>query len=207
MRCVVLWVLALWCALSAHADDEVYVFKSWESILYGTADQVMTDVGFEVVTPYELDIYSNNRYDAKVLRDETVAVALSESEWVLSANYLDREFTGESRRMCNFVPLFFTPQIAFVVYGYKTGIGAFFSDPEDYSDIVGRYYILDFLNRRVTLLDHKVLSDLLSDYPDLQRRYEGMKRYKSDDVIEYFFKEYLDRLSNDPDSREGLRPQ
>ena len=200
-----LW--ATWCVLSAKADDEVFVYKSWESIFYGEADQVMTDLEMAAVSPFDMEIYSYDRSEALVLRDETVAVALGDSVWLMSPEYLNREFVGESRRITNFVPLYFTPQIAFVVYGYKTGFGAFFSSPEDYDDVEGRYYILDFANRRLTLLDHHALSDLLGDYPDLKRRYESMKRYKSDDVVEFYFMEYLKRLAEDPDSREGLRPR
>ena len=41
------------------------------------------------------------------------------------------------------------------------------------------------------------LSELLEDYHDLQMRYEGMKDYKKDYIIEDYFFKYIDRASED----------
>jgi hypothetical protein len=59
------------------------------------------------------------------------------------------------------------------------------------------YYYIDFLNHRVKRVTHSYLSELLTDYHDLKVRYEGMKDYKKQYVIEDYFYKYIDRASDD----------
>ena len=63
-------------------------------------------------------------------------------------------------------------------------------------DVPAIYYI-DFMNRRVEELTSDYLSKLLEDYPDLKMRYEGMKDYKKQYIIEDFFFQYVERATED----------
>jgi hypothetical protein len=44
---------------------------------------------------------------------------------------------------------------------------------------------------------HSYLSELLSEYHDLQMRYEGMKDYKKREIIEDYFYKFIDRATED----------
>ena len=46
-------------------------------------------------------------------------------------------------------------------------------------------------------VNHSYLSELLEDYHDLQMRYEGMKDYKKQYIIEDYFFKYIDRATGD----------
>ena len=58
----------------------------------------------------------------------------------------------------------------------------------------------DFIGKRLVELNYKVLTSLLERYPDLQCRYLGMKKYKTKDVVDFFFMQYIERLKTDDDA-------
>ncbi len=191
---VLLLLVALWLQATAqdHAEahDTLYVYQSWESILDSQPDQVFYDPYIEAVTPYEIYIVMDTEVANYVLLNETVAVALGDSIWLINSQWLNSNFEGDCRNMKLWVPLYFTAKLAFMEW-----IGTnFFGIPEEEADI----YYIDFARERVDKLDHKTLTALLERYPDLQRRYVAMKDYKKRHVIRFYFFEYLERVNADP---------
>ncbi len=81
-------------------------------------------------------------------------------------------------------------------------LGALLGDPELFSEDPWEnpadFFWIDFENKRVDKIDHKKLSELLSVYPDLQRRFEQMRDYKKRYIIQSFFIDFIQRASRDP---------
>lgn len=188
--------------------DTVYVYESWESIFDQTPDAMLLNPMIDYYTPFIIDFNVPNEQNNETLHNETVALTVGDSIWLVNTSWLQQNFKGDCKKMDFWAPLYFSAKIAFVEwksYRASTGmtiLGAllgdetlFYSDPEDTD---GDYYMIDFENAEVYKIDHKRLSVLLKPYRDLKIRYEGMKDYKKRYMIKYFFLEYVNRLNDDP---------
>ena len=165
--------------------DSVYVYNSWEAILDQWPDTMLVDPEIVAVTPFDIIIATPDEKDTqRMLQRKTVAVAVGDSLWLMSGQYLQRNFKGESKHMDAFVPMYFNAKVVFVQYNRPhRNFGTtlldmlFESEDYDYEDelyyTVAPLYLLDFENKRLHKVDHNVLSQLLADYPDLLRRYES----------------------------------
>lgn len=191
----------------ASAQDAVMVYNSWEAIFDQQSDTIIFNPHIEAYTPCTIEIIGENK-DTRNILDNAVAVALGDSIWLINSNWLKKNFSGDCKKMDLWVPLFFSAKVAFVQwtkYDANVGmslLGALFGDEDlfdkDYEATIPELYLINFEDQVVEEIDHKVLSRLLSDYPDLQRRYEGMKDYKKTYMINTFFLDYIDRLNADP---------
>ena len=127
---------------------------------------------------------------------------------MINTSWLQQNFKGDCNKMDFWAPLYFTAKIAYVEWRYyraSTGmtiLGALLGDDTlfdpDPDDTQGDIYIIDFDAAEVYKLDHKRMSKLLEPYHDLKVRYEGMKDFKKQYIIRYFFMEYVNRLNDDP---------
>lgn len=187
--------------------DTIYVYKSWESILDQWADTILVNPEIEVYSPSDVDFFSLNEAVDKMLRNEAVALAIGDTTWFVSSYWLQRNFKGQSHKMDDWVPLYFTAKIAFVQWSRTkpslvlSVFGGLLGDPDLFApaeDEYGDLYLIDFDNASLDKIDHKYLSHLLESYPDLQRRYLMMKDYKKPYIIQSFFIDYINRLNDDP---------
>ena len=191
----------------ASAQDTLMVYNSWEAIFDQWPDTVIVNPDIEAYTPCTIDIDSRDKETKKTL-DNAVAVALGDTIWLINTQWLKHNFSGDCKKMDCWVPLYFSAKVAFVQwtrYDANVGmslLGAIFGDEElfnkDYETTIPELYLINFEDQVVEKIDHKVLSRLLSYYPDLQRRYEGMKDYKKTYMINTFFLDYINRLNDDP---------
>lgn len=188
--------------------DTVYVYESWESIFDQTPDAMLLNPMIDYYTPFIIDFNLPNEENNKTLHNETVALTVGDSIWLVNTTWLQQNFKGECKKMDFWAPLYFSAKIAFIewkTYRASTGmsiLGAllgdetlFYPDPDDTE---GDLYMIDFNQAEVYKIDHKRLSQLLEPYHDLKVRYEGMKDYKKRYMIKYFFMQYVNRLNDDP---------
>ena len=184
--------------------DTVFFYDTWEQMFYMQPSAYIVAPYIEASTPYEVFVYTgNDELDEKLL-SEHAAITIDEGcTWLISSEYLKKNFKGDTKKMSGFMPLFFDDKVAFVMYvGYGTNVSLkniLFGETDedmDYSEYVDYYYI-DFMNRKVLKVTPSVLSDLLEDYHDLQMRYEGMKDFKKRYIIEDYFYKFIDRASED----------
>ncbi len=185
-----------WVMQPMHAQDTrqfhdtLCIYQSWEAIFDHIPDQVLLDPYIEEISPYDVYFEVGEPTTDRMLYEESVAVALGDTLWFVNSNWLQENFGGDSRKMDDWVPLYYNAKIAFVQW---EGLN-FFGISDEYADI----YLIDFEHAKVSKVDHKLLTTLLDPYPDLQRRYVSMKDFKKNYIIQHYFFEYIERLNADP---------
>lgn len=191
---------------SATPQDTVYFYNTWEQMLEKSPVALIVNPIVHVYSPYEFYIETGvEDLDEQVVNDH-IAVSLGDSIWLVNSDYLRRDFKGDAKKLYGFVPVYFNDKVAFVDYVNQTEwavsvndylFGEVDVDGMTSSAVVDHYYV-DFIQHRVLKVDHKVLSGLLEPYHDLQMRYEGMKDYKQQYVIDDYFDKFIDRATRDP---------
>ena len=192
--------------LSMHAiaetapQDTVYFYDSWEQIFNQQPVAMIINPYIVEVSPYEIHVITgDDEIDEKIVKDY-VAISLGDSIWLVSSEYLDKNFKGNASRLDGFIPIYFNEKTAFITYYGKLSVKdilfgtSIFEDEEGYNV---DYYYIDFKNHRLERVTSGYLSQLLEDYHDLQMRYEGMKDYKKNEIIEDYFFKYIDRATQD----------
>jgi len=179
--------------------DSLHVYLSWESMFDGVADTIIMNPEFDAVTPYNIEFDCIKKDLNKLVKNEAVAVAVGDTLWFVNSNWIKKNFEGPCKKMKNYVPLYFSAKVAFVQWaGFtvpeffvnRSNIEMFLDDPH--------LYILDFDNATVEQVTSDKLIDLLDMYPDLKRRYQMMRDYDEEYMIDDFFLQYVERLSQDP---------
>lgn len=166
--------------------DNVYFYDSWSQIFeLNPADTVKRPI-ITNESPYETTFAIKDEKQKLVYIKDHLAASLNDSIWVINSKYLQREFKGDAKMLKNFVPLYFNEKLAYVIYSYPW--------EAEYKVF---YFYIDFEKRRVSKVTPKVLKELLAFYPDLLKRYESMRDYKSPIMIEDYFIEYVKRVTND----------
>ena len=204
-------LLATCAAAQAQTSDDTYsveVFRSWDAIFDNVADTTVLTSRISAKTEFDIHIEPQNKKDKKVkvlLKDSTVAVHIDSTLWLISSDYIKREFKGDCQHFSHFVPLYFSPQIAFVQWqpnrfsmgrillsGFTLGIVDLTGDPGE----VAPYYLLDFDDMTVKKVDSDLLLQLLDDMPRLKRRYEQMADNQEQYMINEFFLDYVQALGS-----------
>ena len=182
-----------------ESSDSVYLYKTWTQMFDLTPEAVVIEPLVQVNNPYEVEILTMDPEVNEAIINNFVAATLSDSIWLVSSQYLKRNFKGDAKNLYGFVPLVYNEKVAFAVYGHMSVVDFLFGESESSGASDGKkdYYYIDFLNRKVLRVTPKVLSGLLEDYHDLQMRYEGMKDYKKSEIIEDYFLKFIERASND----------
>lgn len=198
---------------TGEPQDTIYLYDSWDSILNGKAKYAFSGPLVYPDSPCEIEVHTFDR-DAQVAVDlGSIAMTVGDTLWMANSIYLLSQFESDYQEFSHYIPLYFSRKIAFVQFwqdhpveqGIRTYTGP---DGEEYYDRVDlhdgemTYYVLDFANKTINRLDHKLLARLLEPYPRLRLRYTGMKHYKHADVIDYFFQEYIKAVDADPEVPE-----
>ena len=219
MRTLLIYIIFAFAGLSCYAQtesentdtvsaiDTVYIYTNWKSIV--NHDPVAAYSGPIVYFHNELEteIFTSDPESQQVVDNQAIAVCVGDTLWLANTNYLNQAFNNKCEWFLNYMPLYFTEKIAFVKFWN--------SYPSEYYmrlmpnkkvetlftyDCQSSFYILDFIGKRLVELNYKVLTSLLERYPDLQCRYLGMKKYKTKDVVDFFFMQYIERLKTDDDA-------
>ena len=207
----ILLVTIAWASLLATAQtqtqqtqtqiqpfDTIYFYRTWEQMLNFDPPAMIVNPFVDVYSPYEVYVETGDEETNKLIEDDYIALSQGDSIWLINSKYLKREFKGDVRQHQGFVPVFFNAKMAFITsYGPVSVKDILFGHNDDGTDYNVNYYYIDFLKHRVERVTHEFLSQLLEDYHDLQMRYEGMKDYKKQYMIEEFFYKYIDRATDD----------
>ena len=180
--------------------DTVFFYKTWSQMLNMAPEAMLENPIVEYYSPYHVAIYTIDEELNKSIAEDYLAASLGDSIWLLSSDFLKKRFTGDVKRFYDFVPVFFNEKVAFITYGDASSFLDFLFGPSVVDGeivLTPCFFYLDFLNNKITKVNHTVLSALLEDYHDLQVRYEGMKDYKKPYMIEEFFYKYVDRATQD----------
>ncbi|MBQ9555937.1 MAG: hypothetical protein IJV05_06915 [Muribaculaceae bacterium] len=197
--CVVISIAALQSRAETVPNDTVYFYTTWEQILNDTPDAMLENPFIYAASPYDIQIYTADDELNEMLLSAHIAACLGDDLWLISSEYIKKNFTGDVKRLEGFMLLFFNDKMAYflsVSSGSTTLTSILFGESVT-DDPVPNIFNIDFVNKKVRKVDHKVLSDLLEDYHDLQMRYEGMKDYKKQYVIDDYYDKYIKRATDD----------
>ena len=196
-----------------YPHDTVYFYNSWEQMFYQEPVSMLVDPFFVVYSPFQMSFEIDDEKMNYVINSKYMFAALGDSIVYINSSYLKHCFDGDVNLLAGYIPLMFNDKVAYFIFGGYPYRDAF----EEYHYYNGRYtytmariaqertlvqitwyfYYIDFEHRKVLKVNHNVLSDLLKDYHDLQMRYEGMKDYKKNEIIEDYFFRYIDRATSD----------
>ena len=164
----------------------VCFFDTWHQVFNMDSVGYVFDKSIIMESPYELYfLKEEGDFNEKYIEDHMAAL-WNNSTWLINSKYLKNNFSGDGGMMRGFVPLYFNERVAYAVYWPFVD-----SSPEL------EFYYIDFQNAEVKKVCRKYLLGLLTDYPDLKMRYEGMKDNKKHQILVDFFFEYIDRASDD----------
>ena len=193
------------CALRGSAADSqpvdtLYFYDSWEQMLEFSPVAMMQDPWIFAPSAFRCYIETGDEdLDEKLWRKH-IAFSLGDSIWLMSAYYLRQNFKGDVKNLDGYIPVFFNSKAAYIVQPGKLSVKDLLVGPPEDAEYDFRkceYYNIDFLNRVVKRVTPTVLSQLLERYHDLQMRYEGMKDYKKQEIIEDFYFKYIDNVTQD----------
>lgn len=210
-RYIVLLLVSMICSLQGMAQtatqstaqtedlDTIYFYTTWEQMLTFRPEAYLVNPYCDVVTPYEVYIETFDDNINEMIEEKYIAVSQGDSIWLLNSEYLKKNFKGDVKAHQGFVPVYFNEKTAFITsYAPPSVKDILFGNNEDgVTSYNVNYYYIDFLKQRVTRVTHEYLSQLLEDYRDLKMRFEGMKDYKKQYIIEDYFFKYIDRASED----------
>ncbi len=171
---------------NSTANGKVLFFDTWHQVFELKSVGYVFESSVIMESPFELYfLKEEGDFDEKYIEDHMAAL-WNDSTWLINSKYLKNNFSGDGGMMRGFVPLYFNERVAYAVY---------MPFEDSYYDL--EFYYIDFQNSKVKKVCRKYLLDLLTDYPDLKMRYEGMKCNKKHQIIEEYFLEYIERASVD----------
>ena len=205
---IVLFLAMAASAVTTHAStstqDTVYFYDTWEQMLNFTPVAVIIDPIIETISPYELYVDACNDNVNEKINNKHIALSLGDSIWLVNSYYLKLHFKGDTKMLNGYVPVFFNDKVAYVTYvrydEWSVSLNDYLFGEVSYDGAIKKlvnYCYIDFMRHKVLKVDHSVLSNLLDGYNDLLMRYEGMKDYKSPEIIEEYFLKYVDRATED----------
>ena len=194
---VAIATVSLLASAQSAPRDTIYLYKSWEQMLNMDPQGMVLDPIIDAYTPYEIYIETGNDVTDKNIETDYMAVSQGDV-WLINIRFLKDNFGGELKGLDGYIPIFFNEKVAFLTGNAPIKVkDIFFRDSEGEGPYSLAFYYIDFLNHQIKRVTHKYLSELLEDYHDLQMRYEGMKDYKKDYIIEDYFYQYVDRATQD----------
>ena len=186
-------------AAAEATSDTVYFYTSWQQMLDFDAEAYLVNPVYYNVNPYEIYFETGDDRINNMIEEKYIAFSQGDSIWLINGQYLKDNFKGDTKHIDGFAPVYFNDKTAFVVSTGPLGVKdiLFGTDRDGVTSYTYSYYYIDFVNKRVNRVTHEFLSGLLEEFHDLQMRYEGMKDYKKQEIIEEYFFKYIDRASQD----------
>ena len=192
-----LMLCSLHCAAAEPAPrDTVYFYDTWEQMLDKRPVSMMVNPGVVVVSPYSIVFSAYNKL-ADQIDHQHIAASMGDSIWLVNSNYLERIFETQIDYPMGYIPVFFNDKVAYVIYHSDLSLKDVVEGLPKKKLYKVDYFYIDFLKHRVNRVTPDYLSQLLESYHDLQMRYESMKDYKKQEIIEEYFLKYVDRVSED----------
>ena len=186
-------------AIAQTEPDTLYFYKTWKQIMDLEPTAFIVNPIIDAYSPYEIYFITGYEEVDKSIQKDYMAVSQGDSIWLINSEYLKTNFKGDVNGLNGFIPMFFNDKVVYLTAnGPVTVKEVLFGNTADgFTTPSMSYYYIDFLNHRVKRVTHSYLSELLTDFHDLKVRYEGMKDYKKQYVIEDYFYKYIDRASDD----------
>lgn len=219
MRAVLFYILLTFLGLRSYAQaadearadttayDTVYIYSNWKSIMANDPAAAYSGPIVYYNNELETEVFTSDAESQLVVDNQAIAANIGDTLWLANTNYINKVFNNKREWFLNYIPLYFTEKIAFVKFwnGYPSEYYMRLMPNKKVEtiftyDCQSSFFILDFIDRQLVELNYKVLTSLLARYPDLQMRYLAMKRYKAQDVVDFYFMQYIDRLKNDDDA-------
>lgn len=201
------------------ANDYAAVYKSWNAILSSQPDTILSKIHIEIGSPFSIEIKALDKKDKEtknILNEEALAVSINDSVWFVNTSFLKKHYKGVALPyMRHYAPLYFNDKIAYLQYsndvdnailyqlaayvnnGMSTAAALQFLTSYGFNYENAYIFIINPNEKTVDAVNDSKMSALLSPYLDLRRRYESMSYYDEPFVINYFFMEYIDRISTD----------
>ena len=159
-------------SIAQTEPDTLYFYKTWKQIMDLEPTAFIVNPIIDAYSPYEIYFITGYEEVDKSIQKDYMAVSQGDSIWLMNSEYLKTYFKGDVNGLDGFIPMFFNDKVA-----YLTANGP--------------------VTVKEVLFGNNAESELLTDFHDLKVRYEGMKDYKKQYVIEDYFYKYIDRASND----------
>lgn len=210
-----------------QGNDTVMVYNSWQSLYYDGPDTVAINPNIEIYSPFKFKFKpteKDNKQLKKMIEKQSLALSIGDSVWFINSHFLEDSLHGTYNEIFEgYVPLYFNEKIAFVQFliteisylpvkidsfeGIFAGVGreGIYND-SFYGLFAVPHFVIDIENKQVYLVDRNYLLFLLERYPDMKRRYEMMQDQNEFYMINQFFWDYVERLSNDPYASEIQLP-
>lgn len=179
--------------------DTIYFYESWKQMLEVEPVAMVVDPIFDIYSSGEIYLETGMNKTNDLIREKYIAFSLGDSLWYMNTEYIKKNFSGDTKNMNGFCPVFFNEKVAYVVSNAPLSFKniLFGTYPDGITEIEVDNYHLDFLNHRVKRVTPEYLVELLGDYHNLQMRYEGMKNYKKHEIIEDYFFKFIDQATDD----------
>lgn len=204
LRYLFIVVVAALCSLHCNANetthnDTVYLYDTWQQLFDQEPMGLIVNPPLFAVTPYEIYFDSGDYELDELMLKEHLAISLGDSILLMSSHYFRKNFKGDAKNLNGFVPIFFNEKMAYLTYQSTTIKDILFGKSiiDENTTFNVDFYYIDFEKREVKKVTASYLSELLEDYHDLQMRYEGMKDYKKQYIIQDYFYKYVDRATKD----------
>ncbi len=202
-----------------QGTDTLRVYNSWQSIFFDGPDTVAVNPNVEIFSPFKFKFKpteKSNKQLKNMIQKQSLALSLGDSVWFINSRYLRDSLNGPYNKIFEeYVPLYFNEKIAFVQLlvteisylpyeidtfeGLTAGVGrGSMFNVGDYGYVDVPHFVLDLDNKEVFLVDRNYLMFLLERYPDMKHRYEMMQDQNEFYMINQFFWDYVERLSQDP---------
>lgn len=191
--------ISMLATAQTQPNDTIYFYKTWKQILDVEPSAYVVNPIIFAETPYE--IYLETGYDEsnEAIKKDYIALSQGDSIWLVNSNYIKSYFTGDVKGLNGFIPIFFNDKVAYITGNGPTTVKdiLFGNDVDGVTSYSLAFYYIDFVKRTVRRITPSYMSELLSEYHELQMRYEGMKDYKKWYIIEDYFYKYIDCATED----------
>ena len=180
-------------------NDTLYFYKTWQQMLDMQPPAYIVNPIIFPETPFEVYIETGYEEANETIENDYLALSQGDSIWLINSKFIKNYFKGDVKGLNGYIPVFFNDKVAYLTANgpLKVKDILFGNDVDGVTSYTQAFYYIDFENRTVRHVTHSYLSELLSEYHDLQMRYEGMKDYKKQEIIEDYFYKFIDRATED----------